>query len=69
MLYGMCASGRDLAPAEIRNSIVALVRAHWGPGLKALAGAFVTDPAAEEAVRAREHRAAGSRTVSSRWPN
>src|SRR5262250_3783247 len=29
-LYGMCASGRDLAPAEVRKSLVALVRAHWG---------------------------------------
>ena len=38
VLYGMCASGRDLAPAEVRKSIVALVRAHWGLGLKALAG-------------------------------
>ena len=31
-LYGMCASGRDLAPAEVRKSVVALVRAHWGLG-------------------------------------
>ena len=44
VVYGMCASGRDLAPAEVRNSIVALVRAHWGLGLKALTGVFVTDP-------------------------
>ena len=43
-LYGMCASGSDLAPAAVRDSVVALVRAHWGLGLKALAGAFVTDP-------------------------
>ena len=47
-LYGTCASGRDLAPAEVRESVVALVRAHWGLGLRALAGAFVTDPTAEE---------------------
>ena len=40
VLYGTCASGSDLAPAEVRNSIVALVRAHWGLGLKAIAGAF-----------------------------
>ncbi len=38
VLYGMCASGRDLAPAEVRESVVALVRAHWGLGLKALTG-------------------------------
>jgi pimeloyl-ACP methyl ester carboxylesterase/DNA-binding CsgD family transcriptional regulator len=48
VLYGMCASGSDLAPAEVRESVVALVRAHWGLGLRALAGAFVTDPTAEE---------------------
>ena len=48
VVYGMCASGKDLAPAEVRESVVALVRAHWGLGLKALTGAFVTDPTAEE---------------------
>jgi DNA-binding CsgD family transcriptional regulator len=44
----MCASGQDLAPAEVRDSVVALVRAHWGLGLKALAGAFIADPTAGE---------------------
>ena len=48
VLYGTCASGRDLAPAEIRESIVALVRAHWGLGLKAIAGAFISDPTTED---------------------
>jgi len=48
VVYGTCASGSDLAPAEVSNSIVALVRAHWGLGLKAIAGAFITDPSAEE---------------------
>ena len=28
VLYGTCASDNDLAPAEVRDSIVALVRAH-----------------------------------------
>ena len=32
VLYGTCADGSDLAPAEVRESIVALVRAHWGLG-------------------------------------
>ena len=41
VLYGTCASGNDLAPAEVRESLVALVRAHWGLGMRALAGAFV----------------------------
>jgi pimeloyl-ACP methyl ester carboxylesterase/DNA-binding CsgD family transcriptional regulator len=65
VLYGMCASGRDLAPAEVRNSIVALVRAHWGLGLKALAGAFVTDPTADDVdAFARFQRASASADVA-----
>ena len=48
VLYGMCASGRDLAPAEVRESLVALVRAHWGLGWKALSRAFVADATAAE---------------------
>ena len=48
VLYGMCADGRDLAPAEVRESLVALVRAHWGLGWKALTRNFVTDATAEE---------------------
>ena len=64
-LYGTCASGRDLAPAEVRSSLVALVRAHWGLGLKALAGAFVTDPTAEDvAAFARFQRASATPDVA-----
>jgi pimeloyl-ACP methyl ester carboxylesterase/DNA-binding CsgD family transcriptional regulator len=48
VLYGTCANGADLAPAEVRDSLVALVRAHWGLGQKALAGAFVADPTAQQ---------------------
>ena len=67
VLYGTCASGRDLAPAEIRDSIVALVRAHWGLGLKALTGAFVTDPTAEDRDEfARFQRASASAAVAAR---
>ncbi len=63
----VCASGRDPAPAEVRNSVVALVRAYWGPGLKALAGAFVTDPAAEDVDGfARFQRASASAAVAAR---
>jgi DNA-binding CsgD family transcriptional regulator len=65
VLYGMCASGSDLAPAEVRKSVVALVRAHWGLGLKALAGAFVTDPTAEDmAAFTRFERASASAAVA-----
>ncbi len=67
VVYGMCASGRDLAPAEIRESIVALVRAHWGLGLKALADAFVTDPTAQEvAAFTRFQRESASAAVAAR---
>src|SRR5438477_771935 len=66
-LYGMCASGSDLAPAEVRKSVVALVRAHRGLGLKALAGAFVTDPTAEDlAGFAKFQRASASAAVAAR---
>jgi pimeloyl-ACP methyl ester carboxylesterase/DNA-binding CsgD family transcriptional regulator len=66
-LYGMCASGRDLAPAEVRESIVALVRAHWGLGLWALAGAFVTDPTAEEMAQfTRFQRTSAAPAVAAR---
>jgi pimeloyl-ACP methyl ester carboxylesterase/DNA-binding CsgD family transcriptional regulator len=65
--YGMCADGHDLAPAEIRDSIVALVRAHWGLGLKALASAFMTDPTAEELIAFTElQRASASAAVAAR---
>jgi pimeloyl-ACP methyl ester carboxylesterase/DNA-binding CsgD family transcriptional regulator len=67
VVYGMCASGSDLAPAEVRNSVVTLVRAHWGLGLKAIAGAFVTEPTAEEvAAFARFQRASASAAVAAR---
>ena len=67
VVYGTCASGRDLAPAEVRESLVALVRAHWGLGLKALTGAFVTDPTAEEVEAfTRLQRASASAAVAAR---
>ena len=67
VVYGMCASGRDLAPAEVRESVVALVRAHWGLGLKALTGTFVTDPTAEDlAAFTRFQRASATATVAAR---
>ena len=67
VLYGLCASGRDLARAEIRKAVVALVQAHWGLGLKALTGAFITDPTAEEvAAFTRAQRASASADVAAR---
>jgi pimeloyl-ACP methyl ester carboxylesterase/DNA-binding CsgD family transcriptional regulator len=67
VVYGTCASGRDLAPAQVRESVVALVRAHGGLGLKALAGAFITDPTAEDLEAfTRFLRASASAPVAAR---
>jgi pimeloyl-ACP methyl ester carboxylesterase/DNA-binding CsgD family transcriptional regulator len=67
VVYGMCARGHDLAPPEVRKSIVDLVRAHWGMGLQALTRAFVTDPTAEELVEfTRFQRASSSAAVAAR---
>jgi DNA-binding NarL/FixJ family response regulator len=66
-VFGMCADGRDLAPPEVRDSIVALMRAHWGLGSKVLTGIFIPDPdAAEIEAVARLARASASAAVSSR---
>ena len=48
ILYGTCADGADLAPAEVRESLTALVRAHWGLGSNVLAGIFISGPSAAE---------------------
>ncbi|HEX6932725.1 MAG TPA: alpha/beta fold hydrolase [Streptosporangiaceae bacterium] len=65
VLYGTCACGHDLAPAEVRRSLVALVRAHWGLGQRALAGAFVADPSPEDlAGFARFQRSSASAEVA-----
>ena len=46
--YGPGPSGADLAPAEVRDSIVGLVRAHWGLGSKVLTGIFIPEPSAAD---------------------
>ena len=67
VVYGMCASGEDLAPVEVRTSVVALVRAHWGMGLQALTSAFVTDPTTHDvAAFTRFQRASSSAEVAAR---
>ena len=67
MVYGTCAAGADLAPPEVRDSIVALMRAHWGLGSKVLTGIFIPDPdAAEIEALARLSRASASAAVASR---
>jgi pimeloyl-ACP methyl ester carboxylesterase/DNA-binding CsgD family transcriptional regulator len=66
-LYGMCASGADLAPAEVRLSILALVRAHWGLGSKVLADIFIPGADAAQAQALTEaQRMGASAEVASR---
>ena len=65
VLYGTCANGGDLAPAGVRDSLVALVRAHWGLGSKMLTGIFFPDPTAEEAeIFTRMQRESASAEVA-----
>jgi pimeloyl-ACP methyl ester carboxylesterase/DNA-binding CsgD family transcriptional regulator len=67
VLYGMCASGADLAPREVSDPIVSLVRANWGLGLKMLAGIFIPDPSPDDiAALARFQRECASATVGGR---
>jgi pimeloyl-ACP methyl ester carboxylesterase/DNA-binding CsgD family transcriptional regulator len=64
--YGMCASGADLGPAEVRDSILGLVRANWGLGSKMLAGIFIPEPTpAEVAAFTALQRTAASAEVAS----
>ena len=67
VLYGTCAAGRDLAPAEVRASVVALVRAHGGLGWAALARAFLAEATpAETAALSQLVRAAAPAAVAAR---
>ncbi len=67
VLYGTCARGRDLAPAAVRDSLVALVRAHWGLGSTMLASIFISDPTPEDvAAFTRAQRNFASAAVAGR---
>jgi pimeloyl-ACP methyl ester carboxylesterase/DNA-binding CsgD family transcriptional regulator len=66
-LYGMCANGADLAPPEVAESIVSLVRANWGLGLKMMTGIFIPDPSTEDIeALARVQRESASAAVGSK---
>jgi pimeloyl-ACP methyl ester carboxylesterase len=43
ILYGAYAHGADLSTPEVRDSLVALARAHWGLGSRTLADVFMPD--------------------------
>jgi pimeloyl-ACP methyl ester carboxylesterase/DNA-binding CsgD family transcriptional regulator len=61
IVYGSCVRGRDLAPDDVKRSVLALVRAHWGLGSRVLADIWLPDASPELAgVFARMQRAAAS---------
>jgi pimeloyl-ACP methyl ester carboxylesterase/DNA-binding CsgD family transcriptional regulator len=61
IVYGSCVRGRDLAPDEVRKSVLALVRAHWGLASRVLADIWFPGASAEStAMFARLQRAAAS---------
>ncbi len=67
VLYGTCARGRDLAPAAVRDSLVALVRAHWGLGSTMLTSIFISDPTPDDvAAFTRVQRTSASAAVAGR---
>ena len=61
IVYGSCARGHDLAPDDVRQSLLALVRAHWGLGSRVLADIWLPEASAElTEMFARMQRAAAS---------
>jgi pimeloyl-ACP methyl ester carboxylesterase/DNA-binding CsgD family transcriptional regulator len=61
VLYGTCARGTDLAPDDVRRSVLALVRSHWGLGSRVLSDIWLPDaPAGLTATFARVQRAAAT---------
>jgi pimeloyl-ACP methyl ester carboxylesterase/DNA-binding CsgD family transcriptional regulator len=64
VLYGMCADGAALAPPEVRDSVVALVRAHWGLASKMITGIFIPHPTAGEVEALRQLQASASAAVA-----
>lgn len=47
VVYGTCADGRDLAAEPVRESILSMVRAHWGMASRVLADIWFPDAPAE----------------------
>ncbi|HEX6460876.1 MAG TPA: alpha/beta fold hydrolase [Thermoleophilaceae bacterium] len=48
VLVGGYASGAEITPAKVRDSILGAVRAHWGLGSRLLADVFLPEATAEE---------------------
>jgi pimeloyl-ACP methyl ester carboxylesterase/DNA-binding CsgD family transcriptional regulator len=61
IVYGSCVRGSDLAPDDVRRSLLALVRAHWGLGSRVLADIWFPEaPAESTGMFARLQRAAAT---------
>jgi pimeloyl-ACP methyl ester carboxylesterase/DNA-binding CsgD family transcriptional regulator len=61
ILYGSCVRGDDLAPDEVKRSVLALIRAHWGLGSRVLADIWLPDsPADLTGMFAQVQRAAST---------
>lgn len=61
IVYGSCANGRDLASDDVRQSVPALLRAHWGLGSRVLADMWLPEASAELAGKfARLQRTAAT---------
>jgi pimeloyl-ACP methyl ester carboxylesterase/DNA-binding CsgD family transcriptional regulator len=67
LLYGSYADGSSIAPPEVREAIVATVRAHWGLGSRVLADLLLGESggAAQEKL-ARHQRSAASPETAAR---
>lgn len=67
LLYGAYADGATIATPEVRESIVATVRSHWGLGSRLLADIFLGNAGSGEQERfARYQRAAASAETAAR---
>lgn len=61
IVHGSCVRGRDLAPDDVKQSVLALVRAHWGLGSRVLADIWLPEASAElTGTFARLQRAAAT---------
>ena len=61
ILYGTWACGQELAPDEVKASVLALIRAHWGLGSRTLADIFLAgEDAAAAASFAQTQRVSAS---------
>jgi pimeloyl-ACP methyl ester carboxylesterase len=61
IVHGSCVRGRDLAPDDVRQSVLSLIRAHWGLGSRVLADIWLPEASAEQTgMFARLQRAAAT---------